>query len=106
MKNIKKLILESDYPKFYQEVWLEVLKISPGTVKTYSEIAKGIGRPKAQRAVGTALNKNPFAPVVPCHRVIRKNGNLGGYSKGVKTKILLLKKEMSGMFRSMPDFKK
>ena len=64
-------------------------------MSTYSEIAKNIGNPKSARAVGQALAKNPFAPEVPCHKVIRKNGKLGGYSKGIAKKIKLLKKELT-----------
>ena len=74
---------------------MECLKIPPGRTVTYSDIAKRIGKPFAQRAVGNALAKNPFAPVIPCHRVIRKDGKPGGYSGrgGVKQKLALLKKE-------------
>lgn len=68
------------YPCFYQKVWLECLKIPAGQTRNYSWIAKKIGSPKAARAVGQALAKNPFAPWIPCHRVIRSNGCLGGYS--------------------------
>ena len=70
-------------------------KIPRGTVKTYSQVAKGIGKPLAVRAVANAIGKNPYAPRIPCHRVIRMDGSLGGYSAkgGIKTKKLLLKKE-------------
>ncbi|HAX61513.1 MAG TPA: 6-O-methylguanine DNA methyltransferase [Elusimicrobia bacterium] len=83
----------SDYPEFYKKVWLECLKIKKGHLSAYSEIARRLGKPNAARAVGNALAKNPFAPDVPCHRVIRKNGGLGGYSGGVNKKIKLLKEE-------------
>ena len=58
-------------------------------------MAKGIGKPLAARAVANAIGKNPYAPIIPCHRVIRSDGSLGGYSGkgGIKTKKLLLKKE-------------
>ena len=84
-----------EYPTFYQKVWLECTKIPKGKTLSYSQLAKRIGHPKAARAVGTALKKNPFAPIVPCHRVIRSDGKMGGYSGkgGVKTKIKLLKRE-------------
>ena len=64
-------------------------------VKTYSQVAKAIGKPLAVRAVANAIGKNPYAPKIPCHRVIRSDGSLGGYSGkgGVKTKRSLLKKE-------------
>ena len=70
-------------------------KIPRGTVKTYSQVAKAIGKPLAVRAVANAIGKNPLAPQIPCHRVIRTDGSLGGYSGkgGIKTKRLLLKKE-------------
>ncbi|HWA64450.1 MAG TPA: MGMT family protein, partial [Candidatus Paceibacterota bacterium] len=57
------------------------------------QVAAAIGRPRAARAVGNALNKNPFAPEVPCHRVIRSDGSTGGFAFGRKKKIQLLKKE-------------
>jgi O-6-methylguanine DNA methyltransferase len=72
---------------------MECLKIKKGHLSTYSEIAKKIGHPKSAKAVGNALGKNPFAPDVPCHRVIRKTGGLGGYSGGLTKKIKLLKEE-------------
>ena len=64
-------------------------------MKTYSQVAKGIGKPLAVRAVANAIGKNPYAPKIPCHRVIRSDGSLGGYSGkgGLKTKRFLLKKE-------------
>ena len=81
--------------KFQQKVWAYLRKIPRGSVKTYSQVAKGIGKPLAARAVANAIGKNPYAPKIPCHRVIRSNGSLGGYSGkgGVKTKRFLLKKE-------------
>ena len=81
--------------KFQQKVWAYLRKIPYGSVKTYSQVAKGIGKPLASRAVANAIGKNPYAPKVPCHRVIRSDGSLGGYSGkgGRKTKRFLLKKE-------------
>ena len=81
--------------KFQLKVWSYLKKIPRGKVKTYSEVAKSIGRPLAVRAVASAIGKNPLAPQIPCHRVIRSDGSLGGYSGkgGIKTKRLLLKKE-------------
>ena len=81
--------------KFQQRVWAYLRKIPRGIVKTYSQVAKGIGKPLAARAVANAIGKNPYAPKIPCHRVIRSDGSLGGYSGkgGVKTKRFLLKKE-------------
>ena len=81
--------------KFQKKVWNYLKTIRKGTVKTYKQVAIGINRPKSARAVANAVGKNPFAPKIPCHRVIRSDGSLGGYSGkgGVKTKKLLLKKE-------------
>ena len=81
--------------KFQVKVWAFLKKIPRGSVKTYSQVAKGIGKPLAVRAVANAIGKNPCAPKIPCHRVIRSNGSLGGYSGkgGIKTKKLLLKRE-------------
>ena len=81
--------------KFQKKVWAYLRKIPRGSVKTYSQVAKDIGKPLAVRAVANAIGKNPYAPKIPCHRVIRSDGSLGGYSGkgGVKTKRFLLKKE-------------
>ena len=81
--------------KFQLKVWNYLKKIPRGKVKTYSEVAKSIRKPLAVRAVANAIGKNPLAPQIPCHRVIRSDGSLGGYSGkgGIKTKRLLLKKE-------------
>ena len=81
--------------KFQRKVWAYLRKIPRGSVKTYSQVAKDIGKPLAIRAVANAIGKNPYAPKIPCHRVIRSDGSLGGYSGkgGVKTKRFLLKKE-------------
>ena len=80
---------------FQVKTWRYLMKIPKGTVKTYSQVAKGIGKPLAARAVANAVGKNPYAPKIPCHRVIRSDGSLGGYSGkgGIKTKKLLLKRE-------------
>ena len=81
--------------EFQLKVWTYLRKIPRGSVKTYSQVAKDIGKPLAVRAVANAIGKNPYAPKIPCHRVIRSDGSLGGYSGkgGVKTKRFLLKKE-------------
>ena len=81
--------------KFQLKVWAYLRKIPQGSVKTYTQVAKAIGKPNAARAVANAIGKNPYAPKIPCHRVIRSNGSLGGYSGkgGIKTKRFLLKKE-------------
>ena len=81
--------------KFQKKVWNYLKTIRKGTVKSYKQVAIAINRPKSVRAVANAIGKNPFAPKIPCHRVIRSDGLLGGYSGkgGVKTKKLLLKRE-------------
>jgi len=81
--------------KFQLKVWSYLRKIPRGRVKTYSQVAKAIRRPLAVRAVANAIGKNPYAPKIPCHRVIRSDGSLGGYSGkgGIKTKRFLLQKE-------------
>lgn len=78
----------------FQKKVLEVVKTIPyGETRTYRWVAERIGNPKAARAVGQALKRNPYPEVIPCHRVICSNGKLGGYSKGIQKKKLLLKKE-------------
>ena len=81
--------------KFQKKVWNYLKTIRKGTIKTYKQVAIAINRPKSARAVANAVGKNPFAPKIPCHRVIRSDGSLGGYSGkgGVKKKKLLLKRE-------------
>ena len=81
--------------KFQQKVWKYLKTIPKGTVKTYKQVAIAIKRPKSARAVANACGKNPYAPKIPCHRVIRSDGGLGGYSGrgGIKTKLRLLRSE-------------
>jgi len=78
--------------KFKEKVYEIVKNIPPGKVLTYREVAKLAGRPRAWRVVGNILNKNKDSKV-PCHRVIRSEGRVGGYNKGKNKKITLLKKE-------------
>src|SRR5271157_1961761 len=87
------------YPDFYQKVWLECSKIPRGKTITYKELAGKLGNEKSARAVGNALAKNPFAPYVPCHRVIRSDGGIGGYSGpgGVKRKREFIERENERM---------
>ena len=81
--------------EFQLKVWAYLRKIPRGSVRIYSQVAKDIGKPLAIRAVANAIGKNPYAPKIPCHRVIRSDGSLGGYSGkgGIKTKKKLLKSE-------------
>lgn len=75
---------------FQIKVWEALIRIPTGHVTTYSEIAGAIGRPKAVRAVGTAVGRNPVSWIIPCHRALRKSGELGGYHWGLPVKRALL----------------
>jgi methylated-DNA-[protein]-cysteine S-methyltransferase len=77
---------------FQQKIYEVVKTIPKGQVLTYKEVASLAGRPRAYRAVGNLLNKN-YNPAIPCHRVIRSDGQLGGYNRGVEQKIIILEKE-------------
>ena len=78
----------------FSERCYEVLKRVPcGKVTTYGDLAKEIGSPRAARAVGNAMNKNPYAPRVPCHRVVKSTGEVGGFASGSENKVKMLKAE-------------
>ncbi|MFA6601598.1 MAG: MGMT family protein [Candidatus Paceibacterota bacterium] len=77
---------------FTQKVHAVVKKIPKGKTLTYTQVAVKAGRPKAARAVGNILNKN-YDPAIPCHRVIRSDGKLGGYNRGAGKKRIILEKE-------------
>ncbi len=81
--------------KFQIKVWKYLKTIPKGKVKTYKQVALGINSPKSARAVANACARNPCAPKIPCHRVIRSDGALGGYSGrgGIKEKLRLLRSE-------------
>jgi AraC family transcriptional regulator of adaptative response/methylated-DNA-[protein]-cysteine methyltransferase len=81
---------------FQRRVWEELRRIPYGATKTYSEVARAIGRPAAVRAVARACATNPVSVVVPCHRVVREDGNLAGYRWGIGRKRALLEKEAAG----------
>jgi O-6-methylguanine DNA methyltransferase len=87
-QEIKKLIKE--LPWFEQQVLLKVLEIPWGETRSYKWLANAIGKPKNVRQVARALSKNPYPLIIPCHRVIRSDGSLGGYSLGVEVKRYLL----------------
>lgn len=95
MSSLKSQIQHTKATDFQKSVWLALLQIPRGTVVTYADIARQIGRPRAVRAVGTAVGANPFAPAVPCHRVVRSDGKIGAYSGagGTEGKRKLLKNE-------------
>ena len=81
--------------KFQIKVWNYLKKIPKGKVKTYKQVAIAINSPKSARAVANACARNPYAPKIPCHRVIRSDGAPGGYSGkgGIKAKKMMLKRE-------------
>ena len=83
----------SNKTKFEKEVLIATFKIPEGKISTYKRIAERIGRPRAYRAVGNALHKNPLAPVVPCHRVVKSDGSFGGEKNGAKARMRLLREE-------------
>ena len=78
---------------FQEAVWRELRKIPAGETRSYAQIAAAIGAPKAVRAVGSANGDNHVCVLIPCHRVIRSDGSLGGYGGGIKRKIKLLEAE-------------
>jgi len=78
---------------FQQAVWAALRAIPPGETRTYSDIAAAVGRPAAVRAAGTACGDNDLAVLVPCHRVLRRDGSLGGYAYGLERKKALLERE-------------
>ncbi|MBY6199873.1 bifunctional helix-turn-helix domain-containing protein/methylated-DNA--[protein]-cysteine S-methyltransferase [Maritalea mobilis] len=89
---------------FQIKVWEALLSVPSGHVTTYSEIARAIGRPKAVRAVGTAVGRNPISWLIPCHRALRKSGGLGGYHWGLPVKRAMLAWETaSAEAGSAPD---
>ncbi len=75
---------------FQIKVWEALLRIPTGQVSTYGEIARSIGSPRAVRAVGTAVGRNPVSWLIPCHRVLRSTGGLGGYHWGTPVKRAML----------------
>lgn len=79
--------------EFQKIVWKELQKIPYGMTKSYSEIAAAVGNINAQRAVGSACNKNHIMIIIPCHRVISKNGKIGGFAHSILIKQNLLEKE-------------
>jgi O-6-methylguanine DNA methyltransferase len=93
--NLRQKETLSSLTPFQRSVLLECAKIPRGETRTYSQIAAAIGKPKAARAVGNALAINPLAPLIPCHRVVRGDGKLGGYSAkgGARKKRKLLARE-------------
>ena len=89
------LPLDVQATAFQRRVWEELRKIPYGSTRSYSEVARAIGRPTAARAVARAIATNPIAIVIPCHRVVREDKSLGGYRWGVERKRVLLERERS-----------
>ena len=87
--------------EFQKKVWAELLKIPYGKTKSYQEIAETVGKPNAQRAVGSACNKNPILLIIPCHRVVSKSGKLAGFVCGLKNKKYLINLEKSEPYSSL-----
>lgn len=87
--------------EFQRRVWAAILTIPYGETRSYNEVAEMVGNPKAYRAVANACASNPVPLIVPCHRVLRKNGDMGGYALGLHRKKYLLDMER----RKMPKFK-
>lgn len=85
---------------FQRKVWETARRIPYGETRSYSWIAEQIGKPESARAVGQALGRNPLPIIVPCHRVLTKDGGLGGYSGGIKMKIYLLNLERVNIGRT------
>lgn len=78
---------------FNEKVWAMTARIPSGKVATYGDIARALKSPRAARAVGNALNRNPFSPQVPCHRVVGSDGSLTGFAGGIDKKRLMLRRE-------------
>ena len=87
--------------EFQKSVWNYLIQIPYGQVRSYGQIAAAIGNPKAARAVGSACNRNPLWILIPCHRVVGKNGNLTGYAGGLSMKQALLELEQS--YKNTPE---
>ena len=93
-RKINKLsILFFEMKSFNEKCYAILKKVPAGKVTTYEALARTVGNPRAARAVGNAMNRNPYAPKVPCHRVVKSDGKIGGFALGVKKKIEMLKRE-------------
>ena len=90
---------------FNERCYALLRKVPKGKITTYKALAEALGT-KAYRAVGNAMNKNPYAPEVPCHRVIASNGSIGGFALGTSKKVSMLKKEGIEINKNLIDVKK
>lgn len=79
--------------KLEDKVYKKLLEVPSGKVTTYGELAKAVGLKNGQRIIGKIMNKNPYPVIVPCHRVVKSDGNVGGYAWGEKVKTNMLTKE-------------
>ena len=79
--------------KLEDKVYKKLLEVPPGMVTTYRELARTVGLKNGQRVIGRIMNKNPYPVIIPCHRVIKSNGKIGGYAWGEKIKTNMLSKE-------------
>lgn len=89
------LPLRADGTEFQRAVWRAMAAVPYGETRSYAQLARAAGRPRASRAVGSACGRNPLPIVVPCHRIVTSDGQLGGYSGGVNIKAELLELERS-----------
>ncbi len=99
LKELERMEADVEGTAFQKKVWQATRKIPYGETRTYAQIAKAIGHPKAVRAVGTALGKNPVCIVVPCHRVVPSSGGIGNYAYGTAMKKWLLQHEKANLLR-------
>jgi AraC family transcriptional regulator of adaptative response/methylated-DNA-[protein]-cysteine methyltransferase len=104
-RNLKPIQLHLKGTEFQLKVWKLLLQIPFASLTTYGEIARRTGNPKASRAVGTAVGSNPAAFLIPCHRVIRSDGALGGYHWGLplKTNMINWEKERFNLYQTKSD---
>lgn len=96
----------ADGSEFQQKVWRALQRIAPGKTTTYGDIARRIGKPSSVRAVAAAIGRNPLSIIVPCHRVIGRDGSLTGYAGGLQRKAALLALEAhdAGTLNQQPAF--
>jgi len=76
-----------------KKIYKKLLEVPEGKITTYGELAKAVGIKNGQRTVGRIMNKNPYPVIIPCHRVVKSDGKVGGYAYGQKVKINMLSKE-------------
>jgi len=105
-RRFSKLRQERGVPPFHYRVYHILRRVPRGKVTTYAALARVAGRPRAARAIGNAMNRNPYAPTVPCHRVVRSDGMVGGFARGTRAKARLLLREGVAVERGRIDLKK